>query len=138
MEQDRAVIGSTGHENTGAACRHQPATLPALVCLSWRRKVNGKIGVALRQDTAATIKHADTDQANMATLSMVGSEKMAACGRGIFGQGIFIDPGRKLIIASNSNWPYATDRQGGDQGRKRLSFYRQVQMAIDNEAKALK
>ena len=55
--------------------------------------------------------------------------------RGIFGQGIFIDPRRKLVIASNSNWPKATDRQGGDQGKKRLAFYRQVQLAIDREAK---
>lgn len=56
--------------------------------------------------------------------------------RGIFGQGIFIDPKRKLVIASNSNWPYASDRQGGDQDQKRTTFYRQVQQAIDNEAKA--
>jgi CubicO group peptidase (beta-lactamase class C family) len=58
--------------------------------------------------------------------------------RGIFGQGIFIDPKRKLVIASNSNWPQATDRQGGHQDEKRLMFYRQVQLAIDNEAKAIK
>ena len=58
--------------------------------------------------------------------------------KGIFGQGIFIDPKRKLVIASNSNWPQATDRQGGDQGKKRLAFYKQVQLAIDYEAKAIK
>jgi len=56
--------------------------------------------------------------------------------RGIFGQGIFIDPKRKLIIASNSNWPHATDMQGGDQDKKLLMFYRQVQAAIDSERKA--
>lgn len=53
--------------------------------------------------------------------------------RGIFGQGIFIDPNRNLIIASNSNWPQASDAQGGNHGRKRLAFYRQVQQAIDRE-----
>jgi CubicO group peptidase (beta-lactamase class C family) len=58
--------------------------------------------------------------------------------KGIFGQGIFIDPKRKLIIVSNSNWPQATDRQGGDQGEKCLGFYEQVQLAIDKEAKAIK
>ncbi len=58
--------------------------------------------------------------------------------RGIFGQGIFIDPKRKLIIASNSNWPHASDLQGGDQDAKRLAFYKQVQLAIDNEAKSIK
>ena len=56
--------------------------------------------------------------------------------RGIFGQGIFIDPKRKLVIASNSNWPHASDRQGGDQDQKRTAFHRQVQQAIDNEARA--
>jgi len=54
--------------------------------------------------------------------------------RGIFGQGILIDPKRKLVIASNSNWPYASDRQGGDQDKRRSAFYRQVQQAIDREA----
>jgi CubicO group peptidase (beta-lactamase class C family) len=55
--------------------------------------------------------------------------------RGIFGQGIFIDPKRKLVIASNSNWPQATDLQGGDQDKKRSAFYKQVQLAVDREAK---
>ena len=63
---------------------------------------------------------------------------MAPVGRGIFGQGIFIDPKRKLVIASNSNWPQATDLQGGDQDKKRFAFYKQVQLAIDNEARAIK
>ncbi len=54
--------------------------------------------------------------------------------QGIFGQGIFIDPKRQLVIASNGNWPQATDSQGGDQAKERLAFYRQVQSAIDREA----
>lgn len=53
--------------------------------------------------------------------------------RGIFGQGIFIDPERQLVIASNSSWPQASSQQGGDQDEKRLAFYRQVQLAVDNE-----
>jgi CubicO group peptidase (beta-lactamase class C family) len=53
--------------------------------------------------------------------------------QGIFGQGIFIDPKRQLVIASNGNWPQATDSQGGDQAKERLAFYRQVQWAIDRE-----
>ncbi|WP_339846428.1 serine hydrolase [uncultured Halopseudomonas sp.] len=53
--------------------------------------------------------------------------------QGIFGQGIFIDPKRQLVIASNGNWPQATDSQGGDQAKERLAFYRQVQLAIDRE-----
>jgi CubicO group peptidase (beta-lactamase class C family) len=55
--------------------------------------------------------------------------------RGIFGQGVFIDTERKLVIASNSNWPQASDHQGGDQDKKRSAFYKQVQLSIDKEAK---
>ena len=52
--------------------------------------------------------------------------------QGIFGQGIFIDPKRRLVIASNSNWPTATDPEG--VGRQRAEFYRAVQAAVDAEA----
>jgi len=52
--------------------------------------------------------------------------------RGIFGQGIFIDPKRKLVIASNANWGEgATDRVATIA---REAFYRAVQQAIDDEA----
>jgi len=54
--------------------------------------------------------------------------------RGIFGQAIFIDPKRQLVIASNANWA------GGAQDRKagaaRDEFQRAVQKAIDDEAGA--
>lgn len=51
--------------------------------------------------------------------------------QGIFGQGIFIDPSRKLVIASNSNWPRATDYK--TVGKQREAFYAAVQAAIDAE-----
>jgi len=52
--------------------------------------------------------------------------------RGIFGQGIFIDPQRKLVIASNANWAGgATDRVASPA---REAFYRAVQKAVDDEA----
>jgi CubicO group peptidase (beta-lactamase class C family) len=52
--------------------------------------------------------------------------------RGIFGQGIFIDPKRKIVIASNANWAGgASDRVAGDA---RDAFYQAVQKAIDDEA----
>jgi CubicO group peptidase (beta-lactamase class C family) len=51
--------------------------------------------------------------------------------RGIFGQGIFIDPERKLVIASHSNWPRATI---GPQAEAREAFYQQVRALIDAES----
>ncbi len=51
--------------------------------------------------------------------------------QGIFGQGIFIDPKRKLVIASNSNWPRATEPE--TVGAQREAFYKSVQAAVDAE-----
>lgn len=48
--------------------------------------------------------------------------------QGIFGQGIFIDPKRKLVIASNANWTRATK---GPEPDAREAFYKQVQALID-------
>ena len=51
--------------------------------------------------------------------------------RGIFGQGIFIDPKRKLVIVSNADWGGgATDRVAS---QARETFYRAVQKAVDDE-----
>lgn len=51
--------------------------------------------------------------------------------QGIFGQGIFIDPTRKLVIASNGNWPKATHHD--DLGPEREKFYNAVQKLVDAE-----
>lgn len=48
--------------------------------------------------------------------------------QGIFGQGIFIDPKRHLVIASNANWTRATE---GPEGDAREAFYSKVQALID-------
>ena len=48
--------------------------------------------------------------------------------QGIFGQGIFIDPKRHLVIASNADWTRATL---GPEGEAREAFYKQVQALID-------
>ena len=54
----------------------------------------------------------------------------AVAAQGIFGQGIFIDRKRGLVIASNANWTRATE---GPEGAAREAFYKQVQAAIDAE-----
>jgi CubicO group peptidase (beta-lactamase class C family) len=51
--------------------------------------------------------------------------------RGIFGQGIFIDPKRRLVVASNANWNSAVDPKAS---RERDAFWRAVQKAVDDEA----
>jgi CubicO group peptidase (beta-lactamase class C family) len=52
--------------------------------------------------------------------------------RGIFGQGIFIDPGRKLVVAVSANWAGGASDPAAHRGRE--DFYRAVQKAIDDEA----
>ena len=54
--------------------------------------------------------------------------------RGIFGQGIFIDPQRKIVIASNANWAGGARDPAASDARE--AFYRAVQKAVDDEATA--
>ncbi len=52
--------------------------------------------------------------------------------RGIFGQGLFIDPQRRIVIVSNANWAGgARDKVASDA---REAFYRTVQKAVADEA----
>lgn len=51
--------------------------------------------------------------------------------RGIFGQGIFIDPKRRLVIASHADWAGGASDPKASAARE--AFYRAVQKAIDAE-----
>lgn len=57
----------------------------------------------------------------------------AVAAQGIFGQGIFIDPTRRLVIATHSNW---TRANLGPEPAKREAFYAQVQALLDAESAA--
>ncbi len=56
--------------------------------------------------------------------------------RGIFGQGIFIDPKRKLVIATNANWSGGASHKPSIAARQ--AFWNAVQKALDDEAGAAK
>lgn len=141
MEQDASwLLGNTGHEISG--CCMQASTRDYArfgLFMLGGGVVDGKSILPDGWIAKATTKQADIGDAEKGygyQWWTVNDGSYAA--QGIFGQGIFIDPKRNLIIASNSNWPQATDSQGGDQGAKRAAFYKQVQLAIDNEAKGAK
>lgn len=51
--------------------------------------------------------------------------------RGIFGQTIFIDPKRQLVITFNGNWEHATEPE---LNRQRFEFIDAVRQAIDQES----
>jgi CubicO group peptidase (beta-lactamase class C family) len=57
----------------------------------------------------------------------------AVAAQGIFGQGIFIDPARRLVIATHSNW---TRANLGPEPAAREAFYAQVQALLDAESAA--
>ncbi len=139
MEQDGSwLLGSTGHEISGCCIQASVRDYARMGLFMLGGGVAG--GKAVLPDgwiAAATTKQADIGEVENGygyQWWTVNDGSYAA--QGIFGQGIFIDPKRKLIIASNSNWPQATDRQGGDQAQKRGLFYKQVQLAIDKEQAA--
>lgn len=56
--------------------------------------------------------------------------------RGIFGQGIFIDPKRRLVIASNADWGGGANNPSDVAARE--AFYKAVQKAVDGEAAGAK
>jgi CubicO group peptidase (beta-lactamase class C family) len=138
MEQDASwLLGSTSHEISG--CCIQASTRDfarfGLFMLSGGI-VDGKSILPDGWISEATMKQADTSDLEYGygyQWWILNDGAYAA--RGIFGQGIFIDPKRKLVIASNSNWPQSSDHQGGDQDKRRLAFFKQIQQAIDKEVK---
>jgi CubicO group peptidase (beta-lactamase class C family) len=141
MEQDASwLLGSTGHEISGCCVQASTRDFARFgLFILGGGIAEGKSVLPDGWIAAATTKRADIDDAEFGygyQWWTMNDGSYAA--RGIFGQGIFIDPKRKLIIASNSSWPQATDSQGGDQAKKRVVFYKQVQLAIDNAAKAIR
>ncbi len=139
MEQDGSwLLGSTGHEISGCCIQASTRDYARFgLFMLGGGLVDGKAILPDGWIAAATTQQADIGEVENGygyQWWTVNDGSYAA--QGIFGQGIFIDPKRRLIIASNSNWPQATDRQGGDQAFQRGLFYKQVQLAIDNESKA--
>ncbi len=134
MEQDASwLLGATGHEISG--CCIQAATRD--MARVGQFMLGGGIagGKPVLPDgwiAAGTVKNADIGVAGRGYgYQWWTYDDGTYAAQGIFGQGIFIDPKRKLVIASNSNWPSATHEVSAEA---RQAFYRQVQQAIDAEA----
>lgn len=134
MEQDAAwMLGSTNHEISGC-------------CISATLRDYARFGMFILEGGIAGgrkvlpddwLPHATAKQADIAFpgrgygYQWWTNDDGSFAAQGIFGQGIFIDPKRKLVIASNGNWPHATDPEG--VGAERQAFYKAVQRAVDNE-----
>jgi CubicO group peptidase (beta-lactamase class C family) len=124
------LLGQSGHEIAG--CCLQAATRDfarfGLFVLA-----NGKAGntqiVPADWFAQATVKQKDIGAPGKGYgFQWWTYDDGSVAAQGIFGQGIFIDPKRKLVIASNANWTRATE---GPEGDAREAFYKQVQGLID-------
>jgi CubicO group peptidase (beta-lactamase class C family) len=138
MEQSATwIISRTGREISG--CCIQAATRDfarfGLFILNGARGADGKRIVPDGYLSDATTGRADIGKPGRGygyQWWTYGDGTFAA--RGIFGQGIFIDPQRKLVIASNANWAGGATDPSASEARE--AFYRAVQKAIDDEAAA--
>lgn len=120
------LLGPTGHEIAG--CCIQAATRDfarfGLFVLD-----GGKGVVPADWFAMATTKHKDIGSPGHGYgFQWWTNDDGSFAAQGIFGQGIFIDPKRNLVIASNANWTRATM---GPEGDAREAFYRQVQGLVD-------
>lgn len=132
MEQDAVwMLGSTGHEISGCCVS---ATLRDYARVGLFIAGGGMAGgkPVLPDDwiAKATTKQADIGDPDRGYgYQWWTNNDGSFAAQGIFGQGIFIDPKRKLVIASNGNWKTATDPEG--VGAERERFYKMVQAAVD-------
>jgi CubicO group peptidase (beta-lactamase class C family) len=133
MEQDAVwLLGSTGHEISGC-------------CISASLRDYARFGEFIRGGGVVNgtsifpddwLAKATRKQADIATpgkgygFQWWTYDDGSFAAQGIFGQGIFIDPKRKLVIVTNGNWPTATDPEG--VGAHREAFYKTVQAAVQS------
>jgi CubicO group peptidase (beta-lactamase class C family) len=133
MEQDASwLLGSTGAEISGCCLQASTRDYARFGQFILGGGVAG--GKAVLPDgwiARATTKQADIGNPGRGYgFQWWTYDDGSYAAQGIFGQGIFIDPMRRLVIASNSNWPRASDPIAGPA---REAFYEKVQAAIDAE-----
>ena len=137
MQQDGSwILGSTGHEISG--CCIQAATRDFArfgLFILGGAKVDGQSILPKNWIADATTKQVGIGRPGRGYgFQWWTYDTGSFAAQGIFGQGIFIDPERNLVIASNSNWPRATDYPG--VGAQREAFYEAVLAALDAETSA--
>jgi CubicO group peptidase (beta-lactamase class C family) len=136
MEQDASwLLGGTGHEISGCCLQASTRDFARFgLFMLGGASIDGKSILPDGWIANATTKRADIGAAERGYgYQWWTIDDGSYQAQGIFGQGIFIDPKRKLVIASNSNWPSATHEKSS---QARMEFYKKVQLAIDAEAAA--
>jgi len=135
MQEDGSwLLGSTGHEISGCCIQAATRDFARFGMFMLAGGIAGGNSV-LPEDwiETATTRQADIGVAGKGYgYQWWTYDDGSYAAQGIFGQGIFIDPKRNLVIASNSNWPIASDSAG--LGAQREGLYRMVQRAVDAES----
>ena len=137
MEQQATwLLSKTGKEIGGCCVQASPRDYARMgLFILDGAKVNGESIVPDGWWEAATTKQTDIGQPGRGYgYQWWTYDDGSYTARGIFGQGIFIDPQRKLVIVSNASW------KGGARDPEAMAardaFYLDVQKAIDAEASA--
>ena len=131
MEQDGVwMVGSTNHEISGCCIS---ATLRDYARIGQFILEGGKAGG--KQVLAdGWIAQATTRQADIGVpgrgygYQWWTYDDGAFAAQGIFGQSIYVDPKRKLVIATSGDWPTATDRKVLQPARE--GFFKAVRAAV--------
>lgn len=138
MEQDASwLLGATGHEISGCCIQASTRDMARFgLFMAGGGRVGGKSILPDGWIASATTKRAEIGAAeNGYGYQWWTINDGSYQAQGIFGQGIFIDPKRQLVIASNANWPKASDDTAS---QARTAFYKKVQQAIDAENAAVR
>lgn len=132
MEQDASwVLGPTGHEISG--CCIQASTRDFALFgqfILQGAQINGESIVPSGWFEKATTKQADIGRPGSGYgYQWWTNDDGSFQGRGIYGQGIFIDPERNLVIALNSNWLVAS---GSEPAAARSKMYNDIRALVGN------
>jgi len=131
MEQDATwLLGSTGHEISGCCIQASTRDMARFgLFVLGGGQIGGEQVVPEGWFDMATGKQADIGEPGRGYgFQWWTYDDGSFAAQGIFGQGIFIDPARQLVIATNGNWPVASARE---YWTGREAFYRAVQAAVE-------
>ena len=133
MEQDAVWMIDDRGQEAGGCCisvsLHDYARMGELILADGR--INGRSILPAGWVQAATHKEVETGEPGGGYgYQWWTRDDGSVEARGIFGQGIHIDPKRKLVIVVSSAWEHATDRK---QAADRAALYAAITKAVDGE-----
>ena len=128
-EQDASwLLGPTGHEISGCCIQASTRDFARFgQFIAKGANVDGESILPEGYLAKATAKHVQFDAGDGYGFQWWIFADGIFHGRGIFGQGIFIDIKNELVIAVNSNWPVASSSEYRD---KKYEMYRYIQAQI--------